>query len=445
MDVTELQAAYRRVRCATEGLCEPLQAEDYVVQSMTEASPVKWHLAHTSWFFETFILRPHSPGYRVLDEQYEFLFNSYYNAVGPQFSRSHRGLLTRPTVANVFAYREHVDEHMLTLLETTQATAETDIGRLVTLGLHHEQQHQELILTDLKHLLGQNPLHPVYRETPSGAGSATRPESGDDFRSGAVPALTWQEQAGGLSEVGHAAGGFAFDNEKPRHQVFVAPFTMASRLITCGEYLEFMSAGGYQEPEFWLSEGWDAVRRNGWRAPLYWEEHDSEWHLFTLNGSRRIRAEEPVCHVSYFEADAFARWARVRLPTEQEWEVAAKPLARDGNFVENLNWHPVPLDAAHPDQSVATGDERPPSHSGQLRQMFGDVWEWTASPYTSYPGYRTPPGALGEYNAKFMCNQLVLRGGSCATPRDHIRSTYRNFFHPQARWQFAGIRLAKES
>jgi ergothioneine biosynthesis protein EgtB len=290
------------------------------------------------------------------------------------------------------------------------------LPNLFTVGLNHEQQHQELMLTDLKHVFSVNPLQPAYR-------------SQEESPPGEIPASQWHAQAEGLHWIGHQGDGFAFDNESPRHQVFLAPFRIASRLVTCGEYLEFMADDGYAKPELWLSDGWDAVRQRGWRAPLYWERRDDAWFQFTLTGLRPVRREEPVCHVSYFEADAYARWAGARLPTEQEWEVTATPAPVGGNFVEDGRWHPAPL--------AATNGEMP-------GQLFGDVWEWTCSPYGSYPGYRQPEGALGEYNAKFMCNQLVLRGGSCATPRDHMRPTYRNFFHPDARWQFTGIRLAQE-
>ncbi len=412
----EWTETYRRVRNATEALCEALETEDYVVQSMTVASPTKWHLAHTTWFFETFLLRPHLPDYQVLHPQYEYLFNSYYNTVGAQFSRPRRGLLARPTVREVYQYRRYVDERMERLLAKFPAAVDAVVPNLLTVGLNHEQQHQELMLTDLKHVFSVNPLQPAYR-------------SQQESPPCEILASQWRAQAESLYWIGHQGDGFAFDNESPRHQVFLAPFRIASRLVTCGEYLEFMADDGYAKPELWLSDGWDAVRRRGWRAPLYWERRDDAWFQFTLTGLRSVRREEPVCHVSYFEADAYARWAGARLPTEQEWEVTAAPAPVAGNFVEDGRWHPTPL--------AATIGEMP-------GQLFGDVWEWTCSPYSSYPGYRQPAGALGEYNAKFMCNQLVLRGGSCATPRDHMRSTYRNFFHPDARWQFTGIRLAKE-
>jgi ergothioneine biosynthesis protein EgtB len=347
------------------------------------------------------------------------MFNSYYNSVGAQYPRPRRGLLTRPTLDEVHVYRHHVDEGMERLLAELGDTAE--IRELLDVGLNHEQQHQELLLTDLKHGLSFNPLRPVYRQPAV-------------FPPAAASPMRWIAFDGGLHEIGHAGEGFAFDNEGPRHRVHLTPFVLGSRLVTCGEYLEFMRNGGYTEPQLWLSEGWDLLSREGWRAPLYWEERGGVWHQFTLGGMREVDETEPVCHVSYFEADAYARWAGARLSTEQEWEVAAADADPAGNFVEVGLDHPAPAGVAPGAAGGGTG----------LQQMLGDVWEWTASPYVQYPGYRQPPGALGEYNAKFMCNQLVLRGGSCATPHDHIRTTYRNFWAPGTRWQFTGIRLARE-
>jgi ergothioneine biosynthesis protein EgtB len=407
----KLSARYRAVRQATEKLCAPLSAEDCQAQSMTDASPAKWHLAHTSWFFETFVLQSATPDYRPFNPQYGFLFNSYYNAVGARHPRPSRGALTRPPLEDVYAYRRLVDERMIALLERRGGVAE-DLAPVTELGLNHEQQHQELILTDIKHLLSLNPLAPVYR------GRGARP-AGE-----AVPPA-WREYDGGLVAVGHAGEGFAFDNEGPRHQVYLQPFALATRLVTNGEFMDFIAGGGYERPELWLSDGWDAAQGNGWRAPLYWEECDGAWHTFTLSGPRAVRAEEPVCHVSFYEADAYARWAGARLPTEFEWEVAASGAEVAGNFAESELFHPAPAE------------------SGGHTQFFGDVWEWTQSGYGPYPGYRAAAGALGEYNGKFMCNQIVLRGGSCATPRSHVRATYRNFFPPSARWQFSGIRLAR--
>jgi ergothioneine biosynthesis protein EgtB len=411
---SSLAYRYRTVRRATEYLCEPLENEDYGVQSMPDASPAKWHLAHTSWFFETFVLLQSRPGYRPFHPHYETLFNSYYNAVGRPFPRAQRGLLSRPTVADVYRYRHRIDDEIEALL----ADNTMQMAGLIELGVHHEQQHQELILTDLKHLFSCNPLRPAYRPLPALVGSA-------------APALEWIGGAGGLHEIGQRGGGFAFDNEGPRHHVFLEPFQLASCLVTNGEYLGFIEDGGYARPELWLSDGWDTIRAHSWGAPLYWEKEGAQWMLFTLGGMRPLDPAEPVCHVSYYEADAYARWAGARLPREAEWEVLAAPMPVVGNFVEADYLHPRP--------------GRVDGTLGAAAQLFGDVWEWTQSPYTPYPGYRTPDGALGEYNAKFMSSQLVLRGGSCVSPQSHLRATYRNFFPPAARWQFMGIRLARDA
>lgn len=377
-------ARFIEVRSETERLAAPLSAEDQVVQSMPDASPTKWHLAHTTWFFETFLLVP--AGRRPFDPAYQYLFNSYYEAVGPRHPRPQRGMLTRPGLEEVMAYRQHVTEAMLALLEEPDGTRDA----LVELGLHHEQQHQELILMDIKHLLSLNPLKPPYRDAvPSQTAAAS---------------LAWHACRGGLVEIGHDGEGFAFDNEGPRHRVWLDPFRIASRPVSAGEYLAFIEDGGYRRPEFWLSAGWECVRQRGWTAPLYWEETAAGWQVFTLSGLHPLDPAVPVCHVSGFEAAAFAKWAGKRLPREAEWEYAA-------------------------------------SHVGGT----GQVWEWTASPYVAYPGFREPPGAVGEYNGKFMANQLVLRGGCHATPQGHLRSTYRNFFPPDARWLFGGIRLAEDA
>jgi len=410
-----LASRYREVRDRTEWLCAPLSPEDQTAQSMPDASPAKWHRAHTTWFFETFVLRPCHGTYRPLDERYAYLFNSYYDAVGPQYFRPHRGLVTRPGATAVGEYRAHVDAAMLDLLNgRAPQHAEIPVDT-VELGLNHEEQHQELIVTDIKHLLAHNPTGPVYRER------AGRPATAPGL-------LGWQEFPEGICEIGHGGRGFAFDNETPRHKVFVQGFALATRLVTVGEYLEFMADGGYRRPELWLSDGWRLVGERQWQAPMYWLDEGGARRAFTLAGSLGLDSAEPVCHVSHFEADAYARWAGARLPTEAEWEVAATDQPIAGNFMEGGRFHPAPADAG------AEG----------LGQLFGDVWEWTQSAYLPYPGFRPPAGAIGEYNAKFMSGQMVLRGGSCATPRGHIRATYRNFFPPDARWQFTGIRLARD-
>jgi ergothioneine biosynthesis protein EgtB len=414
--VAPLEARYRAVRSCTEALCAPLATEDYGLQSMPEASPVKWHLAHTTWFFETFVLVPHLPSYRPFHHEFAWLFNSYYNAVGPRWPRPQRGLLSRPTVAEVYRYRAYVDEHMAGLFVPAGSPFLHKAAATVLLGTHHEQQHQELILTDLKHALALNPLRPVYREATT--------------RTGDSPPRRWLSFPGGLCWLGHEGGGFAFDNESPRHQVFLRGFRLASRLATTGEFLQFMHEGGYARPELWLSDGWAACQAGGWVAPHYWEKQDDQWTVITLSGPRPLDPAEPLCHVSFYEADAFARWAGARLPTEVEWETAATVSSRAGHYLESGHFHPATQPA--------------PDDHGPLFQLFGDVWQWTASAYSAYPGYTPAEGALGEYNGKFMCNQFVLRGASCVTPRSHARTTYRNFFPPEARWQFAGVRLAQD-
>ena len=413
-DTRDLAEMFDAVRRRTEELCIGLSPEDSVAQSMPDASPVKWHLAHTSWFFETFVLAPNIARYRAFHPEFSYLFNSYYNAVGERVARPMRGLITRPSLDEVMDYRRRIDERVHELLDTGRGFERA----VLELGCHHEQQHQELVLTDLKHLFALNPLRPAFR-----AGSES---------SAPAPAVRFISFGEGLRWIGYEGRAFAFDNEAPRHRVFVDAFEIASRPATNGEYLEFMNDGGYARPELWLSDGWDALASLGWRAPLYWENHGDRWRSFTLSGMRDIDPNEPVCHVSYYEADAFARWSRARLPREAEWETAAGELPIDGNFAESERFHPRAAARAN-------------SHGGsELVSMFGDVWEWTQSAYGAYPGYAPAAGALGEYNGKFMCNQLVLRGGSCASPRSHLRATYRNFFPPAARWQFSGIRLARD-
>jgi ergothioneine biosynthesis protein EgtB len=418
-DPATVAAAYREVRAVTEALCRPLATEDYVLQAMPDVSPTKWHLAHVSWFFETFILERHLAGYQPLDPAYRYLFNSYYNRVGPQYHRPHRGLLSRPTVAEIYAYRAHVDRAMARLLREEDGTHWPEICSRTVLGLHHEQQHQELILTDIKYNLSVNPLRPAYRARALPAGSV-------------APPWQWVDFAGGLQSIGHEGDGFAFDNETPRHLVYLQPYRLASRPVTNGEYVEFIAAGGYAEPRLWLSEGWRTVQERGWTAPLYWEPRDGQWWSYTVAGMAPLDPDAPVTHVSYFEADAYARFRGARLPTEHEWEHAAAESVVDrlhANFLDDGIHHPV----------VPTAEEDAP-----LVQLLGDVWEWTQSPYTPYPGFRPQAGDVEEYNGKFMVNQMVLRGGSCATPRSHIRLTYRNFFPPDARWQFMGLRLAQD-
>jgi ergothioneine biosynthesis protein EgtB len=416
LDRSALLARYSDVRRTTERLCRPLSVEDHVIQATPDVSPTKWHLAHVSWFFETFLLAPHLPDYAPVDPAYRVLFNSYYNGVGPQFSRPDRGNLSRPSVAEILAYRAWVDRGMAALLRDGDEARLAAAAPLIELGLNHEQQHQELILTDIKYNLAVNPLHPAYHAVPLPGGAATRP-------------LGWREHAGGLQPIGHDGAGFAFDNEAPRHTVYLRPFGLADRPVTSGEYLEFLDAGGYRDATPWLSEGWRTVRERGWQAPLYWERVDGAWWTQTLSGFLPLDLHAPVTHVSYYEADAYARWRGARLPTEQEWEHAAADAPVRGNFQDDGVFHPLPA----------------PPGDGAATQMFGDVWEWTQSAYAPYPGYRPAPGAVGEYNGKFMVSQMVLRGGSCVTPRSHIRASYRNFFPPDARWQFSGIRLADDA
>ncbi len=426
---------FQSVRSATETLARPLSAEDCQLQSMPDASPVKWHLAHTTWFFETFILERFERNFTPHDAAFRVLFNSYYNVVGDKHPRAQRGLVSRPTLAQVIAYRHAVDARITKLLERD---VPEPMLRLMEIGLHHEQQHQELILTDIKHALFCNPAMPEYAH-------------GWPLSRVSPQAMQWLPYAGGLVDIGHADEGFSFDNETPRHAVFLRPYALASRLVTHGEWEQFIADGGYTRPELWLSMGWDWVQANQVRAPLYWFNTASDsaplWRTFTLRGAMNVDAHTPICHINYFEADAYARWAGARLPTEAEWEHVAENISCDvsakdklvelngklielkGNFAEDRIFHPL---ATHT------------PFTGQPQQMMGDVWEWTSSPYVPYPGYQPWAGEVGEYNGKFMCNQYVLRGGSCATPASHIRTSYRNFFPPQAQWQFSGLRLARD-
>jgi ergothioneine biosynthesis protein EgtB len=410
---------YAAVRRFSEALCTDLAPEDLVPQSMPDASPTKWHLAHTTWFFETFVLLPFLPGHTPHHPRYGYLFNSYYNGAGERHARPQRGMLTRPTVTEVMEYRAAIDAGILRALEQIQGDDRSEVLRRVEIGLHHEQQHQELMLTDLKHLFSLSALHPAYRSPlPLGPGSTS--------------SLEWIRSPAAVRSIGHSGPCFAFDNEGPRHRIFVEAFALADRPITNGEYLEFVEDGGYSRPEPWLDMGWATLQQEGWTHPMYWRAEADGWAEFTLAGMRELAPDEPVSHISYIEADAFARWAGARLPTEGEWESAFDAVAVEGNFVESGRVQPAPM----------SGQEA--GATPGLRQGFGDVWEWTQSAYAPYPGYRPESGMLGEYNGKFMCNQLVLRGGSCASSRTHLRHTYRNFFHAPDRWQFSGLRLAKD-
>jgi ergothioneine biosynthesis protein EgtB len=413
-----LEARLTETRRLSHELAAPLSAEDMTAQAMDDASPTKWHLAHVTWFFETFILAKHLPGYRIFDETFNYCFNSYYESQGPRQPRPKRGVLTRPSAERVLAYRAHIDEALAGLFRHEGAD-QAEIARLVEVGINHEQQHQELLLTDILALFAANPLRPAYRP----AQPRTANASAQDM------ALGWIDFPGGIHQVGHGGEGYAWDNESPRHDVLIHPFRLADRLVSNGEWLDFIGDGGYRTPALWLSDGWATVNREGWQAPLYWEERDGRWLAMSLEGLNPVERTAPVSHVSYYEADAYARWAGRRLPTEFEWEVAASGLPNTGNNLGTRALRPMPVDAPA---------------NGRPRQMFGDVWEWTQSAYLPYPGYRAPAGALGEYNGKFMVSQQVLRGGSCATPRGHTRATYRNFFYPHQRWQFMGLRLALE-
>jgi ergothioneine biosynthesis protein EgtB len=430
----DLTRRYAAVRGMTETLTAPLSPEDCCIQSMISCSPTRWHLAHTSWFFETFLLK-RDPAYRPCDEHYEVLFNSYYNSVGEQFPRDRRGLLSRPSRDEVLAYRRHIDDAVGIWLASGRVESDAELATIVEWGLQHEQQHQELILTDVKHLLSLNPLWPAYRQPSIDAHAPSQTPL--PFR--------WLDFDEGLYEIGHAGDGFAYDNESPRHRLFLERFQLASRAVTSGEYVEFLEDGGYQRPEFWLSEGWHGVEQLSLKHPLYWRHHDGAWLEFTLAGLGPLDLAAPTCHLSFFEADAYARWAGARLPTEAEWEIAARDVAPTGNFVDTLlaAGRPIHPSAVGPQADHAGAKNGAKSNYESPAQLFGDVWEWTASPYVAYPGYAPPAGALGEYNGKFMCNQYVLRGGSVATDSSHIRATYRNFFPPDARWQFTGLRLAK--
>lgn len=410
----QLSAAIRRVRKQSETLCEPLAVEDYLVQAAVHASPAKWHLAHTTWFFETFVLKPFAPRYQPFSAEFDHLFNSYYNGVGSQHDRGKRGLLSRPSVADIYHYRETIDQQLLDLLSQPSHKERALLRERVTLGLQHEQQHQELFFTDIKYNLAQNPLRPIYMPLDIPVASSKT-------------GLQWRPFEGGLHALGYADDGFCFDNETPLHQQFIAPFELANRPVTQGEFAAFISDDGYRRPELWLSDGWATVQQNSWESPLYWEASDDGGQIYTLHGVIEPDPLAPVCHISFYEADAYARWANARLPTEFEWELAAQEQSVEGHFAND--------GIIHPRGACNVADH--------LQQMFGDVWEWTSSAYAPYPGYTPASGAIGEYNGKFMCNQMVLKGGSCASERDHLRRSYRNFFYPADRWQFSGLRLAR--
>jgi ergothioneine biosynthesis protein EgtB len=428
LSTTSLRGRLARARAMSMQIAEPLTEEDQIVQAIEDASPTKWHLAHTTWFFEEFVLKPYDRAYKVYDERFSYCFNSYYETAGPRHPRPKRSLLTRPTHGEVMSYRHHIDRALDNFFDRGGNGPAPEALALIELGINHEQQHQELMLTDCLALFAGNPLRPAYR--------AARIEGADR----PAQEVKWIEFPGGIFDIGHGEGlssaaksqeqgkGFAFDNEGPRHQQLIRPFRLANRLVTNGDWLEFMKAGGYSTPTLWLSDGWATVTREGWEAPLYWEQRDGVWHQMTLRGLHPVAPGTPVTHVSFYEADAFARWAGKRLPTEFEWEVASENLDVEGNMLGS--------DRLMPEAARRGADG--------LQQMFGDVWEWTASAYLAYPGFKAAPGAVGEYNGKFMCNQFVLRGGSCVTPEDHVRRTYRNFFYPHHRWQFMGVRLADD-
>lgn len=415
--IKSISKRFMDVRDLTMKLVQPLETEDFIIQSHPDVSPPKWHLAHTTWFFERFVLKEYFENYREFHPKYDFLFNSYYETVGPFQPRHQRGVLSRPSIQDVFQYRSYIDNYIVDLLsqlEGSQSEKTDKVHSLIEIGMQHEQQHQELILMDVKYNFYVNPLHPAYKESKSGSSEKIEP--------------SFHTYDGGLIEIGHNGEGFAFDNEGPNHKVWLEPFKLADQPVTNGEYLEFIEAGGYQKPYYWLSDGWNTVKKNDWQAPLYWsKDEDGEWYIFTLGGNKKLDPHQPVVHVSFYEADAFSRWVGKRLPTEAEWEHAARDLEIKGNTMDTGNYHPAA------------------SNGSAGSKMFGDVWEWTASAYSPYPGSKPLEGALGEYNAKFMCNQMVLRGGSCATPQDHIRNTYRNFFPADKRWQFSGFRLAEDA
>lgn len=427
LSLNSLAQKYTEIRAQTAFICVPLKTEDYVVQPVVDVSPPKWHLAHTTWFFEYFILNKFKPDYHLFNDQYNYIFNSYYESMGEKALRNHRGNMSRPATEEIYRYRDYVDEQMQDLMQSPVMQDQPQIADLIVLGIHHEQQHQELLFTDIKYILGNNPLFPAYTQDEAPAGKRIQ-----------IPKQHYLEIPAGNYAIGYEGDAFCFDNEKGGHQVFLHQYRIMDRLITNEEYLAFMEDGGYGNYDLWLSDGWDFIHQNQVKAPAYWQKRDEQWYCYTLQGITPVDLKAPVTHVSYYEAEAFARWAGKRLPTEFEWETACKFSGYDNkrpetfsgaNLVESRNHQPIALTSA--------------PLPGRAAQMIGDVWEWTESAYLPYPYYERAKGALGEYNGKFMVNQMVLRGGSCVTPASHIRITYRNFFQADKRWQFTGIRLAE--
>jgi ergothioneine biosynthesis protein EgtB len=415
MIVDNLLKRYENIRRKSEEICNHLYTEDFIIQTIFEVSPPKWHLAHITWFFENFILIPNKPGYQVFNENFHYLFNSYYNSAGKLLDKNLRGILSRPPVEEIFSYRKHVDTAMKELLNQYISHENKKVQDIIELGLNHEQQHQELLLMDIKNIFSHNPLKPVYNKI-------EKRKQNNQYSK-----LNWVDIPEGVVHIGHDTGGFSFDNELPVHKVYINNFKIGSRPVLNGEYLEFISSGGYKEYKYWLSDGWEMKNKEKWDSPLYWQKENNNWYIFTLNGLLPLDENEPVSHISYYEADAFAHWAGKRLPTEFEWETASKNQEIKGNFLEDKIYQPT----SNP------GDK-------EINQLFGDTWEWTASAYLPYHGFKSLFEGFGEYNGKFMCNQMVLRGGCCVTPKEHLRNTYRNFFYPQNRWQFSGIRLAAD-
>lgn len=409
----KIENKYKTIRQETENICSPLIPEDYIIQSIPEVSPAKWHLAHVSWFFENFILLPFKKDYRVFNDNYNYIFNSYYNSVGKMLEKNKRNILSRPSIQEIYDYRKHIDNNIQELVLSAEKNILEQITPLMQIGLNHEQQHQELLMMDIKNNFYHNPLKPAYINS--------------DTDISVYNKLEWIDSEEAMTNIGHDNEDFCFDNEKPLHKTYVRNFKIASRPVLNGEFLEFINAGGYDEPKYWLSDGWVAKNQEGWFAPLYWQKEDNEWLVFTLNGNKKLDENQPVCHISYYEAEAFAHWSNKRLPTEFEWEHIAKQQIIKGNFLESKRLQPFS-----------------DSNQNKLKQIFGDVWEWTNSAYLAYPGFNSLYEGLGEYNGKFMVNQMVLRGGCCVTPESHIRATYRNFFYPQNRWQFSGMRLVKD-